>query len=235
MVYVTCTLDRHYPGPTFAFLGGQVTTEKGVVVALPCRTATGKLCAYSGGFLSSCAIIEMDNDLDCVLTDRKRKALRLGTLCSHCYVCFPQRATQIEKGMLVDLLCRTAVGSALHGARHEAICLSCVAFGARHHKEQEGQTLPGHLAAECPMLLYLVPVGCVALYSAAGQPITNFIVRPLAVGTKQREPTFAEKPIDLQQCLGMRYQVPEGTRHVHRAECAQHQERYHAAQVAALA
>ena len=30
----------------------------------------------------------------------------------------------------------------------------------------------------------------VPLYSAAGQPITNFIIRPLAVGTKQ----FAEKP-----------------------------------------
>ncbi len=42
----------------------------------------------------------------------------------------------------------------------------------------------------CDVLLHLVPDSC-PHHAAAGQPITNYITRPLGVGTKQ----FAEKPM----------------------------------------
>ena len=55
-------------------------------------------------------------------------------------------------------------------------------------------------------------------HAAAGQPITNFLARPLQLSTKQ----YVEKGMTCSNAWARVNQVLESTGHVHKSKCAQH-------------
>ena len=118
--------------------------------------------------------------------------------------------------------------SAIPGARTEAAGWGSAALAARYYQEQGGH---------CKVFLTR-DVMCFSTWlqmavhhhADAGQPITNYITRPLGVGTKQ----FAEKPMIASNAWARLTKCLKAL-DMYTGQCPQHKERQHDSQAAAAA